>query len=89
MCAFHINDTTTNTSCFEDDTTSTSCSSKTIFIINVEISTNRLTRTSRKIGLEDSGRYEFFLFGFFGGSLYENSKQTKRHTSIAHEKPKI
>jgi hypothetical protein len=31
----------------------------------------------------------FFLFGFFGGSRYENSKQTKRNTSIPHEKPKI
>jgi hypothetical protein len=30
-----------------------------------------------------------FLFGFFGGSRYENSKQTKRHTSIPHGKPKI
>jgi hypothetical protein len=34
MCTFHIDDTTTSTSCFRDDTTSTSCSSKTIFIIN-------------------------------------------------------
>jgi hypothetical protein len=29
------------------------------------------------------------FFGFFGGSRYENSKQTKRHTSIPHGKPKI
>jgi hypothetical protein len=29
-----------------------------------------------------------FLFGFFGGSRYETSKQTKRHTSIPHGKPK-
>jgi hypothetical protein len=34
MCAFHIDDTTTNTSCFGDDTTSTSCSSKTVSIMN-------------------------------------------------------
>jgi hypothetical protein len=33
-CAFHIDDTTTSTSCFRDDTTSTSCSSKTIFVVN-------------------------------------------------------
>jgi hypothetical protein len=30
-----------------------------------------------------------FLFGFFGGSRYANRKQTKRHTSIPHGKPKI
>jgi hypothetical protein len=30
-----------------------------------------------------------FFFCFFGGSRYENSKQTKRHTSIPHGKPKI
>jgi hypothetical protein len=29
------------------------------------------------------------FFGFFGGSWYENSKQTKRRTSIPHRKPKI
>jgi hypothetical protein len=29
------------------------------------------------------------FFGFFGGSRYENRKQTKRHTSIPHGKPKI
>jgi hypothetical protein len=34
MCAFHIDDTTTSTSCFGDDTTNTSCSSKTVFIVN-------------------------------------------------------
>jgi hypothetical protein len=33
-CAFHIDDITTSTSCFRDDTTSTSCSSKTVFIVN-------------------------------------------------------
>ncbi|WP_428739604.1 hypothetical protein, partial [Sulfurimonas sp.] len=33
-CTFHIDDTTTSTSCFGDDTTSTSCSSKIVFIIN-------------------------------------------------------
>jgi hypothetical protein len=32
-CAFHIDDTTTTTSCFRDDTTSTSCSSKTVFVV--------------------------------------------------------
>jgi hypothetical protein len=30
-----------------------------------------------------------FKQGFFGGSQYENMKQTKRHTSIYHRKPKI
>jgi hypothetical protein len=34
MCAFHIDDTTTSTSCFRDDTTSTLCSSKTVFVVN-------------------------------------------------------
>jgi hypothetical protein len=29
------------------------------------------------------------FFGFFGGSRYENSNQTKRHTSIPHGEPKI
>jgi hypothetical protein len=29
------------------------------------------------------------FFWLFGGSRYENRKQTKRHTSIPHEKPKI
>jgi hypothetical protein len=29
------------------------------------------------------------FFGFFGGSRYENSKQTKTHTSIPHGKHKI
>jgi hypothetical protein len=29
------------------------------------------------------------FFDFFGGYWYENSKQTKRHTSIPHGKPKI
>jgi hypothetical protein len=29
------------------------------------------------------------FFGFFGGSRYESSKQTKIHTSIPHEKPKF
>jgi hypothetical protein len=29
------------------------------------------------------------FFGFFSGSRYENRKQTKRHTSIPHEKSKI
>jgi hypothetical protein len=29
------------------------------------------------------------FFGFFGGSRYENRKQTKRYTSIPHGKPKI
>jgi hypothetical protein len=29
------------------------------------------------------------FFGFFGGSRYENMKQTKRHMSIPHGKPKI
>jgi hypothetical protein len=33
-CTFHIDDTTTSTSCFGDDTTSTSCSSKTVFVVN-------------------------------------------------------
>jgi hypothetical protein len=33
-CAFHIDDTTSSTSCFGDDTTSTSCSGKTVFVIN-------------------------------------------------------
>jgi hypothetical protein len=29
------------------------------------------------------------FFAFFGGSRYENRKQTKRHTSIPHGKPNI
>jgi hypothetical protein len=29
------------------------------------------------------------FFGFFGGSRYESSKQTKKHTSIPHGKPKF
>jgi hypothetical protein len=32
---------------------------------------------------------DMIFFGFFGGSQYENSKQTKGHTSIPHGKPKI
>jgi hypothetical protein len=32
---------------------------------------------------------DMIFFGFFGGSRYENRKQTKRHTSIPHGKPKI
>jgi hypothetical protein len=32
---------------------------------------------------------EDMIFGFFGGSRYESSKQTKRHTSIPHGKPKF
>jgi hypothetical protein len=31
----------------------------------------------------------WIFFGFFDGSQYENRKQTKRHTSIPHRKPKI
>jgi hypothetical protein len=31
----------------------------------------------------------WIFFGFFGGSRYENRKQTKRHTSIPHGKLKI
>jgi hypothetical protein len=31
----------------------------------------------------------WIFFGFFGGSQYENSKQTERHTSIPHGKSKI
>jgi hypothetical protein len=31
----------------------------------------------------------WIFFGFFGASWYENRKQTKRHTSIPHGKPKI
>jgi hypothetical protein len=30
-----------------------------------------------------------FFFAFFDRSRYENGKQTKRHTSIPHGKPKI
>jgi hypothetical protein len=40
----------------------------------------------RVIGLR---KIWFFLFGFIGGSRYENSKWTKRHTSIPYGKPKI
>jgi hypothetical protein len=32
---------------------------------------------------------DMIFFDFFGGYWYENSKQTKRHTSIPHGKPKI
>jgi hypothetical protein len=32
---------------------------------------------------------DMIFFGFFGGSRYENRKQTKRHTSIPHGKSKI
>jgi hypothetical protein len=32
---------------------------------------------------------DMIFFAFFGGSWYENGKQTKRHTSIPHSKPKI
>jgi hypothetical protein len=32
---------------------------------------------------------DMIFFGFLSGSPYENSKQTKRHTSIPHRKPKI
>jgi hypothetical protein len=31
---------------------------------------------------------DMIVFGFFGGSQYENGKQTKRHTSIHTENPK-
>jgi hypothetical protein len=41
--------------------------------------------TKKKIcgskGYRTAEDMNFFLFGFFGGSRYENSKQTKRHTS--------
>jgi hypothetical protein len=32
---------------------------------------------------------DMLFFGFFGGSQYESSKQTKRHTSIPHRNPKF
>jgi hypothetical protein len=56
----------------------------------------RLTQTQQSNGNEIYGSKGYrtaedmnFFFGFFGGSRYENMKQTKRHTSIPHGKPKI
>jgi hypothetical protein len=35
------------------------------------------------------GQQKIWFFWLFGGSRYESRKQTKRHTSIPHGKPKI
>jgi hypothetical protein len=42
------------------------------------------------VSLRVIGQWEIWIFfGFFGGSWYENRKQTKRHTIIPYGKPKI